>query len=147
MKNFFGTVDRDQIDTAEEFANYCQQRMGIPYPTGKGMATLKRNAKLFFKQNPNATWGTLVRTVDWCRNNNRRVANAYSIIPMVRYAWAKGALPELDARNVTNDELEAKILEALQVEKDQWWRDRLQAAVGVSARSQVYEDWQANVNA
>ncbi len=141
MANYFGTLTREEVDSPEKFAEYCQQRLGTPYPTGKDIAALKRYMKAFFKQNPQANYGTLIRTVDWCKNNRKRVPNASGIIGKVRFAWRDGYLPELDPVEQTDDSLEVLIAQAVESETDPWWKDRLTGGRTHKARQEIYESW------
>lgn len=141
MADFFGKLSRDDVNSPEDYATYCQQVLGTPYPSGKQLATLRRNLKEFFKNNPQATYGTLLRTIDWCRNRKRRPAHCYAVIPLVRYAWSDGYLPELDPKEEMNDDLEAMIRSALEVETDPWWRDRLTGGKTTKARQELYDSW------
>lgn len=126
---------------AKTFAAYCQQRMGIPIPSGKNCAVLNKHAKALFDQYPNASWQTLVRTLDWCIGHNRRYAEAYGIVTAVRYAWRDGYLPELDPQKPVDEKLEHQIESALKVEDNEDWRYRLLTSSGIDARRRVFEAW------
>lgn len=141
MANFFGTISRDEVDSPEVFASYCQQALGTPYPSGKQIATLRRNIKEFFKQNPQASYGTLVRTIDWLRSRRKRVPHCYSVINSVRFAWRDGYLPELDPVETKDESFEDLITEALKVEQDPWWRDRLTGGLTPKAKLEIYQSW------
>lgn len=140
MSNFFGVMSIDEVVDEKTFASFCQQKLGTPYPSGKSIAILRKQSKEFFENNPRANWGTLVRTVEWCRNANKRLPNAYSVFSFVRYAWSKGYLPELDPVQHVDASLEEQISRALRVETDERWKNRLVAASG-DGRREVYNSW------
>jgi len=134
------TKVEDVVD-GKSFARYCQQRMGIPYPTGKQIAILNRSLKAFFKEYPHCDYRTLVRVADWCHARKKRYATPEGVVSSYRYAWAAGAIPELTGALEPIDEaLEASIVKALEVESDPAWRERLIGSTG-SGRKLVYEAW------
>jgi hypothetical protein len=141
LDDYFHFLEASEVSTAETFGRFCQQRMGLPYPTTKNLVILKRQAKAFFKENPNTDWQTLVRTFDWCVNHNRRYAEAYGVFNAVKYAWRDGYLPELNPTPPSDSKLEHRIESALKVEDDEQWRYRLLASVGIDARRRVYDAW------
>lgn len=142
MANFFGTLTREEVNSAETFAQFCQQRLGTPYPTGRQIAALKRNVNVFFEQNPQANYGTLVRTVDWCKNRRKRPPHAAGVISNVRFAFRDGYLPELNPNSEEEDvTTESLIKEAVSVETDPWWKDRLLGGKTAKARYEIYESW------
>lgn len=143
MSDFFGYISIDDVDDPLSFARYCQQRLGIPYPTGSRMVALRKNLKEFFANNPRATYGTLARTVEFCQNRNKRYATCVGVISAVGWALKAGYLPELKQESAETDTvLEDAIVSALAVEPDQAWRERLIASRGVDARREVYSQWQ-----
>jgi hypothetical protein len=115
--------------------------LGTPYPTGKQMAILKRQLKDLFANNKNASYATLVRTVEWCKARKKRPPHSYTLIAWIRYAWADGYLPELDAKAPVDEPLESLITEALEIEADQQWRYKLIGAQGIEARRKIFESW------
>lgn len=141
MVSYLQYVEGSEVVDAETFATYCQQKMGIPYPSGRTMAILKKQSKVFFSKNPTASWQTFVRTVDWCLNHKRRYAEAYGVLSAARFAWRDGYLPELDPTPVVDEQLEHRIENVLKNENDEDWRYRLLTAVGVEARRRVYNAW------
>jgi hypothetical protein len=124
-----------EVVDARTFAEYAQQTLGTPIPSGREIAVLQRKANDFFKSSPQATWGTLARTVEWCRAKKRRPALAWGVIAQVRWAWSDGILPELDPRAAVNSTVEYQIEQILETETEERWRDRLVGACGVSGRS------------
>lgn len=141
MQFTVGWLDKTNVTKPEEFAEFVQQVHGTPYPTGKAMAQLRRVTKDFFKKNPKADWMTLCKTVEFCHNRNKRLAQAYSVLPWVRYAWQSGWLPELDP-NVSK-EIDDAIAAAIVVETDQYWRDKLACAGSIAGKQTAYAQWQA----
>lgn len=141
MVSYLQYVEGVEVVDAKSFATYCQQRMGVPYPTVKNMATLKRRSKEVFATYPDATWQTFVRTLDWCMSHHRRFAETYSIVAFVKYAWRDGYLPELDPKVPVDEYLEHQIESILKQETDADWRYRLMASTGVEARRRVYNAW------
>lgn len=130
------------VHDARTFAEYAHQKLGIPYPTGKSIATLKKSLNEFFEHYPQADYFTMCRVVDWAAHKRKRYAHAYQLVYAFRYAYQDGFLPELDPnRELTDEELEAAINDALTVERDAEWRRRLIIAHGVEARRHVYEEW------
>jgi len=127
-------------DPATLFGKYVRQTLGTPGMTLKDLAVLKKQTKIFFKENPQGDWYTLCRVVQWCRNHKKRPPRVYSVLSMVPYAWADGALPELNADREDVD-VEEGISAALQAETDKAWRRRLLVASGRSARAEVLDEW------
>ncbi len=144
LPKYLGYVERGDVKDAETFAAYCQQRMGIPYPTQKDLIVLRRRAKEFFNENPRANWQTMVRVADWCNNNRKRFPQAYGVFSQVRYAWAARYVPELDPVQRVDVALEERITSALAQETDAEWRRRLMVATG-PMREVVYAAWQQGV--
>ena len=143
MANFFGTLTRDEVNSAETFAQYCQQRLGTPYPTGKQIAMLKRGIRIFFEQNPQASYGTLVWSIDGCKNRRKRAPHALGVISSVRFAFRDGYLPELNPNSEEEEHAptEDLIRAAVAIETDPWWKDRLQGGKTAKARYEIYESW------
>lgn len=124
------------------FCEYAKQTLGVPHPSRTGMAALRRKCKVFFKEYPHTDWYTLCRVVGWMAANKRRVPDVFMIVDNYRYAWAKGALPELDPRNMEDPEADAMISQALSVETDERWRRRLLLAQAPHEKREVYASWQ-----
>lgn len=132
----------DAKDKPKAFAEYTQQVMGVPYPTIKDMTILRKKAKEFFKNCPNATWGTLCRVVQWAKARKRRPSRVWMLVDMFREAWSAGYLPELDRAARVDDNVEAGIERALEQEDRPEWRARLLGARGVTARREALTEWQ-----
>ncbi len=151
MTDFIGYMPPTEVVDAKSFAAYCQQEIGTPYPTTKSIAALRRNIKGLFTQYPQANYTTLCKIVDWAKARDKRVANSHNLVMMFRYAWKDGFLPELTPGKQTVDvDLETKITKALESETLPFWRQRLEGAEGVKARTLVFsswEEWKAKTNA
>lgn len=145
MAKYLGYVERDDVCDAETFAAYCQQTIGVPYPTHRDLVVLRKRAKEFFAENPRANWQTMVRVADWCNNNRRRFPQTYGVFSQVRFAWAAKYVPELDPVQRVDVALEERITAALAQETDAQWRRRLMIATG-PMREQVYMAWKMGVS-
>lgn len=128
-------------DKPMAFAEYAQQILGVPYPTVKDMTVLRKRIKQFFEYYPRANYFTLCRIVSYCKTRRRRYAKTFMLLEEYRNAWVDGCLPELDPQE-TDEELEAAIAAALEVEERTSWRTRLIGAGGLTARRKAYEEWQ-----
>jgi hypothetical protein len=127
-------------DPARAFAHYARQRLGVPGITIKDITLTKKRAREFFTENPQCDWYTLCRVVCWCKTRRKRPPRLHSLFALIPYAWADGAIPELDADRV-DLAVEEGITEALQRETDPTWRRRLMVGQGQTARAQALEDW------
>jgi hypothetical protein len=132
----------DVVD-ADTFSNYVRQVFGTPGNI-TDLVVLRKKLKEYQNTWPNADWNALLRTVDWAKARRKRPAHCYYIVDWVRYAWADGYLPELDAKPV-DEALEDAIREALQVETDPEWRRRLAGSEG-RARKEVYLAWKSQLS-
>lgn len=128
-------------DPTRAFAEYIQQTLGVPWPTVRDMAILRKKCNDFFDHYPNLDYRTLCRVVIYCRNRKRRPARMWMVVEEFRKAWSSGALPELEPSTQQDDGLEEKIIAAIQTEQDPVWRRRLMLAQGVAARQEVYQSW------
>lgn len=130
------------VNDPKSFAEYAQQKLGIPYPTGKSIAILKKALREFFEHYPQADYNTMCRVVEWAKTKKKRYAQVYQLVYAFRYAYQDGYLPELDpGRELTDSDLEAAIEAVLVDEHDLEWRRRLIVADGLEARRHVYEQW------
>jgi hypothetical protein len=129
-------------DPVVAFAEFVQQKLGVPWPTQKDLAILRKKITEFFEHYPKLTYFTLCRVVEWCRSRHRRYDRVWKVIDAFRYAWTDGVLPELDP-DQTDDSVEDRITAALAVETSPTWRRYLLGATGVSARRQIIEEWEA----
>lgn len=131
----------DVVD-AQTYAEFCQQKVGTPIPTSvRDVVIMKAQLKKFFDETPGATYQTLVRTLDWCKAKRRRPATCWGVIHNVRWAWADGAVPELNPDPPKDRNLEVQIANALTSETDERWRRMLIGACGVENRRIVYREW------
>lgn len=127
----------NDIHDKDTLAEYARQMLGIPI-FRKDIGILGKNARSFFADNPNATWQTLGRTVQWCATKKFRPNHLFGLISCVRHAYADGMLPELERTD--DEQLETDITAALQVETDPYWRRVLNASQG-GHRKSAYLAW------
>jgi hypothetical protein len=139
MSDFFGIMTKDQVTDPKSYANYVQQNLGTPFPTGKQMVILRKTIKDFFKAYPDADYGTLIRLVEWAKARKKKYAHCYALVSSFRYAWSDGYLPELDP-NPTK-EIDRAIEEAIAKESDEEWRRRLGMASGIEVKTEIYNAW------
>lgn len=137
--SYVDLISLERVQDKESFAEFARQHLGIPI-FRKDVNILGVKAKEFFEDNPRADWRTLGRTVQWCKTKKFRPNNLYAVISCARHAWADGMLPELDCDE--DEQLEADITAALQVETDPYWRRALIASQG-SFRKEAYLAWLA----
>lgn len=133
-------LDATDVVDARSFASFCQQELGMPFPTGKKIAATQKNLNAFFRDNPRVDWRVLCKTVEWVKNRRRRIAEPWAITSFVAYAWEAGYLPELDACGDVDEQIESDIEWALCVETDPDWRRVLMCAAG-SNRKEVFATW------
>ncbi len=127
-------------DPAKEFAEYCRQTLGTPWPTLKDMIILRKKTKEFFEHYPHATWHTLCRVVVFSRSRKRRHAHVWAVMEDFRRAYVAGVLPELDPVNRVDEKFAGLVERALESEDDPSWRRRLLLAQG-SQQEEVYSVW------
>lgn len=131
---------QDVVDY-DTLAEYARQRLGTPRLMGKAIAGFRGGVKQFLTANPQATYYTLTRLVDYCVAKKIRPKVPWGFISLYHRAWADGWLTEFEP--VTKDpEVEAAIADALAVEDDPEWRARLYGAQGADVRKEVLERWQ-----
>lgn len=128
-------------DKVKAYCNYVQQIIGVPYPTGKDIAIVRRKAKDFFKLYPQADWYTLCRVAHWCKARKRRPAYIHNVIDSYRFAWSAGYIPELSSADRKDENVEQQIALALQVERRDGWRRRLILSSGPEQRKKVLDEW------
>lgn len=128
-------------DPAMAFADYCQQTLGVPWPTIKDQTILRKKIREFFEHYPQADYYTLCRIVEFARTRRRRYGRVWAVVEGFRDAFEAGFLKELDPRANTDLDLEVRIELALEKESDPEWRRRLICASGVSARQEAYAEW------
>lgn len=137
------TISVVDVNDPVSFSSYCQQETGIPYPTGKQMAIVRKAINEFFDEYPQADYSSLCSIVRWAKERRKRYANPGNLVRGgFRYAWVDGYLPELDPNyDDVDEDLEKRIEEALAVETDQEWRRRLIVSQTNEARNEVYREW------
>ena len=133
------TYPENVIDN-DTFMQYVCETVGSPWAF-KDLLVMRKKTKGFFSEYPQCDWATLVRVAQWARAKRRRPAHAFQVVDYARYAWSDGAVPEMDP---SNDDLalEAEIHQALEVETDSCWRERLIMSEGDGRRA-VYQQWAA----
>ncbi len=141
MKRWTPAMVNEADDPYFAFCEYTKQVLGVPHPTNADKVILRRKCKAFFKEYPHTDWFTMCRIVNWMVRNKRRVPKMYMVVDHYRYAWAKGALPELDPRYAEDAEADAMIAQALAVESDERWRRRLLLAQDPIQKREVYASW------
>lgn len=129
-------------DPYKAFCSYVQQSVGIPYPTGKDIAIVRKKAKDFFEMYPAADWFTLCRIAQWAKSRKKRPPRIWMLIDKHRDAWAAGVIPEISYNAVPEDiDVEAGIAKALDQETRPGWRRRLTMARGPEFRKGVLLEW------
>lgn len=131
----------EDVVSAESFAGYAQQQLGIPYPTLKQMIILKRQIKDVMEKNPGFTYASLPRVVEWAKSRKKRFADPIKLLSSFRYAFEDGYLPELSERYEDLIEIDDKINAALRVETDQEWRRALMLSEDIEEKNAMYTKW------
>lgn len=139
---FADRIEASDVKDPRSLANYVQQTVGCPYPTGKEVAAFNRRLKETLKNNPQLTYPSLCRVAQWARAKKVRLRSAASLFTCIGSAYKDGYLPELDPANQIDHDLETRILEALEVEKDPVWRSQLFGTEGHRARAELLARWQ-----
>jgi hypothetical protein len=132
-------LSEDDVQDPEAFCDYAHAVLGVPFPSIKDQAVLRKKIKEFFAQYPQADYRTLCRIVQWAKTHHKRPYRIWLLIDLHRQAWADKAVPELDMSPV-DVEVERGIKRALEIEQDSRWRRRLMRAHG-SGRKEVLEEW------
>lgn len=130
----------EEEDPFEAFAEYVQQQLGVPWPTIKDKTILRRKIKEFFAATPQADWGTLCRTVQYCKSRKIRFQRIWMPLESVREAYSRGYLPELGSTE-QDASLEEQIKQALEQEERPDWRARLLGARTSKARELALREW------
>ena len=139
---FIDHIDCTAVQDPRTFAEYAEQELGIPWTRQSDMVVLKKKVKEFFAHYPHLDYGTLVHTVAFCKAKKRRFGAVWRVVDQVRWAYEAGFAPEMDTRLQRIDlDMERKITEALQVERDPMWRHRLLGSTG-DGRREVLVAWQ-----
>lgn len=138
--NDFDPITVDDVETADDLIEFIRSRFGVVV-TWKEKAKFKNMLKQFKSDNPHVDIGVLAKAADWAKKGHKKATSLCAVFYYVDFARKAGALPELDPKHVENVELEDRITEALEVEKDEGWRRRLIASSG-SARILAITEWQ-----
>lgn len=128
-------------DPVLAWSEYVQQVLGVPFPTVQDQKILRKQVRELFDRYPRADWYTMCRLVQWCKNRKKRDARVWLVLARFRAAWVAGALPELDP-TMTDSTVEARIVGALEAERDPIWRRRLLGCVGPQARRATIDAWE-----
>lgn len=142
MSSFTKRLEVADVVDAKTFARFCQQELGVPYPSGKEIAGLQRALKAFFRDNPKITYPMLCRVVGYAKNRRLRPSKAAVVPQLIGKAWGAGYLPELDARNEPDEQIERDIERALSIETDPERRRVLLCSRGNDTRREVLAAWQ-----
>lgn len=141
MSDYLKIWTPEDVHDADTFAEYCQQRIGVPWPTSKDKVVLRKKVNELFDRFPDLTWASMCRIADYVRSRHARPPRVWMVVESFRDAWSKGFLPELDPRDRVDPDLERRINDALLIEQSEYWRTRLVAAKGIEARKSAYEAW------
>lgn len=140
MTTWLKTWRPADVHSAEDFAQYCQQFLGCPWPTLKDKILLQKKINDLFQRYPQLDYYSLCRIAAWMKSKKKRPARVWMVVESFRDAWQAGALPELDPAERKDKSLEERIEAALQNEERPEWRRRLMGSRG-DARREVYESW------
>lgn len=141
MTTWLTSVAKSDVNDITSLSIYAQQVIGCPWPTKHDEMVTRKKVQELFDRDPRLNWWSMCNVVDWMRQQHRRPARLWMVPDSFREAWAAGALPELDARDECDDDLERMIDAALQIETDRYWRGRLIGSRGVAARRKTFESW------
>jgi hypothetical protein len=143
MNTFLRFLTIDDVNSHDTLLDYAQQTLGLAVPQKGTKQRIRFQAAVndFFRDNPQASWVTLAKTVDFMRSRKFRVSQAWYIPTAVGAAYRAGYLAELDPLAYRDPELEEDISKALLTESDEGWRRRLICSEGVRARRQVLVAW------
>lgn len=136
--SFVERTHPENVTDAKSYMDYVCQTVGSPWCV-KDFVVMRKKIRWFFSEYPQCDWPTLVRIAQWARAKKKRPAHAFYVVDMARYAWADGAVPEMDPSNDDSD-LESRISRALARETDASWRERLTMSEG-EGRREVYQLW------
>lgn len=138
---FADPIRAENVVDADTYMSYVCQTVGSPWQL-KDTYVMKKKVKDFFKVYPQCSYETLIRVAHWARSKKKRPPHAYYVVDMARYAWADGAVPEMDPSNV-DLKLERLIRQALETETDPTWRERLVMSEG-DGRRVVFDAWKTH---
>jgi hypothetical protein len=132
------------VTTVEDLMEFVRSRYGVIVAI-KEKIRFRGQLKEFLADNPHLgddseALRILAKAVEWGKRSRRKCTSLCGVFYLASYAFASGALPELDPDHVTSNQLETDILDALSIETDNKWRTRLIASAG-SARVQALQEW------
>lgn len=132
----------EEVVDLDSFAVYCSQQLGTPPTTKvKDMIVYRKQMNRFLEANPQMSLRLLVRVVGWAKAKKKRPAYAHTVTCYVPWAFADGALPELQEAALDED-TEQAIEAALAVETDERARRMLDLAVGPMRRVAL-DNWRS----
>lgn len=131
----------DEVTSALKFFDFARQRLGVPFIPVKDREIFCSQMKNLHETDPRITWATLAKVVMWAHAHKRRPARITWLMKDLNRAWSDGWLPELEA-DADDMELEEAIVQALRVETDAGWRQRLMEARG-AIRQDRLQEWRA----
>lgn len=131
----------DDVTNAVSCFDFARQRLGMPWIPPKDRQIFCKQMKNLRESDPRITWSTMAKVIMWSAAHKRRPARITWLFQDLNRAWRDGWLPELRA---CNDEMDVEdgIIEALRVETDPGWRQRLMEARG-AVRLQRLEEWRS----
>lgn len=134
-------IKRHEVTNTKLLAAYCQQETGIPLPSGQQYIIVNKNIKEIFKQYPQANYLTLCSVIEWAKKKGIKYSHVGNLVHKgLRFAYLEGYLPELDPRNHPNN-IDNLIRDAIQVETDDYWIDRLIRSTTTEGKEATYESW------
>lgn len=134
----------EQVTTSDLLCTYIEQQTGTPWSSGKDIALFRKKCKEFFEHYPYLDYQSLVHVADWCRRTKRRYSHTWKVVDAFRYAYADGALPEVDHRRHVDPNMEAEIEEAITLETDDTWKRQLICTQNVQTRKEVLDNWRTH---
>lgn len=137
--SFIDTMDADEVHDFDSLFRYAQQRYGI-VAHFKVKNQFRTQLNEFLADNPHVGIGIVVKAIDWGKDTHRHINHPMGVLTLVTLARAAGALPELDPRFAAEEQIEEEINDALAVETDDGWRDRLICSSG-AARINALNEW------
>lgn len=122
-------------------SRYIQQRTGAPAPTIKEMVMFRKKVSAFFVSYPHLGYPTLCRVADWASRNRRRYATVWHCVNDWKYAYARGAIPEIDDQKHADPKTDQAIGEVLAMEQDPTWRLRFMGTQDRTIRRELLKTW------
>lgn len=130
-----------EVNDPITLSRYIQQRTGSPAPTFKELMIFRKTVKAFFVKYPHLGYPTLCRVADWGARNRRRYATVGHCVNDWKYAYAKGALPEIDDQKNKDPKTDKAIGEVLAMEQDPTWRMRFMGTQDRKIRRELLKTW------